>query len=296
MKLQEKSYGIQLIVLALFMLGGLLLFSSIGSLIVLLIYHTPSIMDAADPVTAIRITQAFTTIGTFLLPALLFAYCQNRQLFNYNSANSLPDFSMTIITFVVSVTLLPIVSVLSSFNMQIMPQEGVIAEFIRNLEDAANHILEVVTSRRGTWDLVANILVFAVLAGVCEEFLFQGTLQPLMTRWTRNPHVGILLTAFIFSVLHFQFYGFIPRFALGVYLGYLFYWSHSLWLPVLAHVMHNALSIIADYSLQGRGIDTDNLKFTDLHGALPVLISCTLVSAMGIVFLWRTYKDTQPQE
>ncbi|MCR4826011.1 MAG: CPBP family intramembrane metalloprotease [Bacteroidales bacterium] len=293
MKLQEKPCWIQLVVLALFMVGGMLLFSSFGSLIVLLIYHTPSIFEASDPVTAIRISQTFTTIGAFLLPALLFAYCQNRQCFQYNAANRKPEFSMTIIVLILSITLLPVVSMLSLFNMQIMPQEGAVAEFMRNLEDAANHILEMVTSRRSTWDLVANILVFALLAGLCEEFLFQGALQPLMTKWTRNPHVGILLTALIFSTLHFQFYGFIPRFALGVYLGYLFYWSRSLWLPVVAHVMHNALSILTDYTLQGRGIDTDNLQFTDLHGAIPIVISCTLVSAMGIVFLWRTFRDNE---
>ncbi len=296
MKLQEKPYWIQFIVLALFMTGGMLLFSSLASLVILIIYHTPSMLEASDPITAIRISQSLATIGAFLLPALLFAYCQERQCFQYNAANRLPDFSMTIIVLVVSVTLLPVVSVLSMFNMQIMPQEGVVAEFMRNFEDAANQILDMVTSRRNNSDLIANIVVFAVLAGVCEEFLFQGSLQPLMTKWCRNPHVGILLTAFIFSTLHFQFYGFIPRFALGVYLGYLLYWSRSLWLPILAHVMHNAISILADYTLQGRGIDTDNLKFTDLNGVMPIIISCTLVSAMGIVFLWRTYKDSQPQK
>ena len=296
MKLQEKPYWIQLIVLALFMTGGMLLFSSLASLVILIIYHTPSMLEASDPITAIRISQSLATIGAFLLPALLFAYCQERQCFQYNAANRLPDFSMTIIVLVVSITLLPVVSVLSMFNMQIMPQEGVVAEFMRNFEDAANQILDMVTSRRNNSDLIANIVVFAVLAGVCEEFLFQGSLQPLMTKWCRNPHVGILLTAFIFSTLHFQFYGFIPRFALGVYLGYLLYWSRSLWLPILAHVMHNAISILADYTLQGRGIDTDNLKFTDLNGVMPIIISCTLVSAMGIVFLWRTYKDSQPQK
>ena len=279
--------------LVLFMIGGLLLFSSIGSLIVLLIYHTPSTLEASDPVTAIRISQAFASIGTFLLPVLLFAYCQNRQCFQYNAANRKPEFSMTIIVLILSVTLLPIVSTLSTFNIRIMPQEGTVAEFLRDLEDTANYFLEMVTSRRSTWDLVANILAFAVLAGLCEEFFFQGALQPLMTKWTRNPHVGILITAFIFSTLHLQFYGFIPRFALGVYLGYLFYWSRSIWLPVVAHVMHNALAILTDYALQGRGIDTDNLEFTELHGAIPIIISCTLVSAMGIVFLWRTFRDSE---
>lgn len=291
MQLQQKSYWIQLLVLALFMIGGLLIFSSLGELIILLIYHTPNMLEASDPVTAIRITQMLTTIGAFLIPALLFAYCQDRMWFNYNAANRKPPYSMTNIVLILSITLLPIVGVLSAFNQNIMPQEGAVAEFMRNMEEAANQILELVTRQHTTWDLIANLLIFAVLAGVCEEFFFQGALQPLMMKWTKNPHIGILITALIFSALHFQFYGFIPRFVLGVYLGYLFFWSRSLWLPILAHVLHNALSILIDYTLQGRGIDTDNLQFTDVRGSIPTAISCTLVSAMAIVYLWRTYRD-----
>ena len=273
------------------MLGGLLISSALGELAILLIYGTPMMLEASDPVTAIRISQTFVTIGTFLIPSLLFAYCQNRQWFDYNAANRRPPQSMINMVLILSMTLLPVVGMLSSFNQNIMPQEGTIAEFMRNLEEAANDILKLVTSQRSSWDLISNIMVFAVLAGICEEFLFQGALQPLMMKWTKNPHVGILLTAFIFSVLHFQFYGFIPRFMLGVYLGYLFYWSRSLWLPILAHILHNALSILIDFTLQGRGIDTDNMQFTDVHGSIPVTIACTLASAMAIVYIWRTYKD-----
>lgn len=291
MRLREKTYWIQLIVLALFMLGGMLVFSSLGTLIVMLLYHTPNMLEASDPVTAIRITQALTTIGAFLVPALLFAYCQNRQWFDYNAANRRPNQTMVNMVLILSVTLLPVVGVLSAFNQSIMPQEGSVAEFMRDMEEAANHILELVTSQRSSWDLISNILVFAVLASICEEFFFQGSLQPLLMNWSKNPHVGILLTALIFSALHFQFYGFIPRLLLGVYLGYLFYWSRSLWLPILAHVLHNALSIMVDYTLQGRGIDTDNMQYTDVHGSLPTAAACALISAMAIVYIWRIYRD-----
>ena len=291
MRLREKPYWIQLIVLVLFMLGGMLVFSSLGTVIIMLLYHTPQMLEASDPVTAIRISQTLTTIGTFLVPALLFAYCQNRQWFDYNAANRRPKQSMVNMVLILSITLLPVVGVLASFNEFIMPQEGAMAEFMRDMEEAANHILELVTTQRSSWDLIANLLVFAVLAGVCEEFFFQGSLQPLLMNWTKNPHVGILLTALIFSVLHFQFYGFIPRFLLGVYLGYLFYWSRSLWLPILAHVLHNALTILMDFTLQGRGIDTNNMQFTDMRGALPMAAACTLVSATAIVYVWRIYRD-----
>lgn len=291
MRLREKPYWAQLIVLALFTLGGMLLSSALGELIILLLYHTPQMLEASDPVTAIRLSQTLVTIGTFLVPSLLFAYCYNRQWFDYNAANRRPKQSMIIIVLILSVTLLPVVGVLSAFNQHIMPQEGSVAEFMRDMEEAANHILELVTSQRGTWDLISNLLVFAVLAGVCEEFFFQGALQPLLTNWMKNPHIAILLTALIFSALHFQFYGFIPRFLLGVYLGYLFYWSRSLWLPILAHVLHNALSLLVDFTLQGRGIDTDNMQFTEVRGSLPTAAACALVSAMAIVYLWRIYRD-----
>ncbi len=258
-----------------------------------MIYHTPDMLDAADPATAIRLTQAITTVGMWLVPSLLFAYCQDRQWFGYNAADRRPKQSMVNMVLILSVTLLPVVGVLSSFNQHIMPQEGSVAGFMRHLEEAAEAILQVVTSQRDSWSLISNLLVFAVLAGVCEEFFFQGALQPLLMNWTKNPHVGILLTALIFSTMHFQFYGFIPRFALGLYLGYLLYWSRSLWLPILAHVLHNALSLLVDYTLQGRGIDTDNLQYTDVRGSLPLAAVCTLVSAMAIVYLWRTYRDGQ---
>lgn len=292
MRLRKKPYWIQLLVLALFMIGGMLISTSLSELLILLIYHTPSMLEASDPVTAIRLSQTIITIGTFLLPALLFAYCQDRQWFNYNAANRKPPYSMTNIVLILSITLLPVVGILSAFNQSIMPQEGTVAEFMRDLEESAEHILEIVTSQRSTWDLISNLLTFAVLAGICEEFFFQGALQPLLTRWTNNPHLGILITALIFSALHFQFYGFIPRFMLGLYLGYLFFWSRSLWLPILAHVLHNALSLLVDYTLQGRGIDTNNMQFTDVRGSIPTAITCTLVSAMAIVFLWRTYRES----
>lgn len=163
-----------MLVLGLFMLGGLLISSALGELVILLIYGTPMMLEASDPVTAIRISQTFVTIGTFLIPSLLFAYCQNRQWFDYNAANRRPPQSMINMVLILSMTLLPVVGMLSSFNQNIMPQEGTIAEFMRNLEEAANDILKLVTSQRSSWDLISNIMVFAVLAGICEEFLFQG--------------------------------------------------------------------------------------------------------------------------
>ena len=79
--------------------------------------------------------------------------------------------------------------------------------------------------------------------------IFRGYLQQITARWLKNPHIAILITAFLFSLIHLHFQGMIPRFVLGVLLGYLYYWSCNLWLPILAHFVNNAQAIIFSYPL-----------------------------------------------
>lgn len=89
-----------------------------------------------------------------------------------------------------------------------------------------------------------NVLVMAVLAGVGEELLFRGVLQRVIVQGTRSVHAGVWLTAVLFSAVHLQFFGFVPRMVLGALLGYLFVWSRNLWVPVAAHVFNNLCVIL----------------------------------------------------
>ncbi len=96
-----------------------------------------------------------------------------------------------------------------------------------------------------TWGgFLSNILVIALLAGIGEELLFRGVLQKILIKWTGNIHTGILITAILFSAIHLQFFGFIPRMVLGALLGYLYVWSRSLWVPITAHALNNAWVVI----------------------------------------------------
>ncbi len=289
--LNKKTYLTQFFVLLILTFGGLLLSSTLGVVITVIIYGTPNILETCEPATAIRITQTIVSLGTFILPALLFSFMQDKKWFSYNFANRKPHPSFVNTVLILSFTILPIVGLTTVFNENIMPTEGTLFEWMKNTENNANNIIKILTSQQTSWALISNLLVLALIPGICEEFLFQGALQPLLTYWTKNPHIGIFVTAFIFSTIHLQFYGFIPRFFLGLYLGYLLYWSKSLWLPILAHTLHNGLSILIEFTLQGRGIDTNSMKYTDVHGIIPVALCCILITAMGIVFMWRTHKD-----
>ena len=100
-------------------------------------------------------------------------------------------------------------------------------------------------------DLVFNLLVIAIIPAIGEELFFRGYLQQKLIKWNRSPHIGIIITAILFSIIHFQFSGLIPRFILGVLLGYIFYWSSSLWIPIIAHFVNNAQVLIIAYVNKG---------------------------------------------
>src|SRR5690606_1514724 len=96
-------------------------------------------------------------------------------------------------------------------------------------------------------ELILGILVIGVLAGIGEEYLFRGILQPKLQIYTGNAHAGIWITAIIFSTIHFQFYGFLPRMMLGALFGYLYLYSGSLVYPILAHILDNTFTVVAVY-------------------------------------------------
>lgn len=284
--------------LLLFIVAGTIIFSALGQLITYSIYGTLDPNTASNPAAHLRITQAIASIGAFLSPALLFAFCQDGKWFSYNDADKKPHYLLTNVVLILSITLLPVVAVIAQWNaaMQLPECFSGLEQWMRNMQDLMDDAMRKLTAQHTTQNLIGNLFVLGFLPALCEEFLFQGTVQAFLTKWSKKPHLAIWITAFIFSSIHFEFYGFVPRLLLGAYLGYLFFWSRSLWLPILAHFLHNALSIIIDYTMQGRGIMLDDIKFTDIHGAVPLTVSCALVSAMGLIFLWRTQKELNYSE
>ena len=114
-------------------------------------------------------------------------------------------------------------------------------------------------SFENNFEYLIGIIAIAIIPGFCEEYFFRGVLQKNLNLLLKNAHIAILLSSLLFSAFHLQFYGFFPRFFLGVFFGYLFYWSGSLMYPVIAHALNNFLSLTVFYAassgLFGEDID-----------------------------------------
>jgi membrane protease YdiL (CAAX protease family) len=177
---------------------------------------------------------------------------------------------------------LPGINLLASLNALIpMPQ------WANDLEQKALEITKALLTTKYLCVYLANIFVIAVLPALGEELFFRGVLQPFATKLVRNSFWGIFITAFIFSAIHFQFQGFIPRLALGVMFGYLYLWSGSLWVPIAAHFVNNASATTIFYLIGQSKLPANTENIGELNqlwaiGALSIVAASTLG-----YYLWK---------
>jgi uncharacterized protein len=190
-------------------------------------------------VNYLKLMQLFSGVGLFITPTLFYAYLTN---FNFKFFKISRQNTILVIAIMMLIT--PFIGLLLEWNMMIPLPEWLL-QFDVNSEAIVTAFLKMDT----IWDLFYTILVIAVVPAIGEELLFRGYLQQKLGNWLSNPHTAILITAFLFSAIHFHFQGMIPRFVLGVLLGYLFYWSNSLWLPILGHFVNNAQAVIFSFPL-----------------------------------------------
>jgi membrane protease YdiL (CAAX protease family) len=152
-------------------------------------------------------------------------------------------------------------------------------DWMRNSENQANDITRAFLSSKGPDGLLGNLFIVAFLPAIGEELLFRGLLQQLIRKMTGSSHMGIWITAAVFSALHLQFFGFLPRLLLGALFGYLLEWTGSLWLPIIAHFINNATGVLV-FFFTGEGLEPDQTE-------LPVFSDSTFLWALASgVVLW----------
>ena len=149
-------------------------------------------------------------------------------------------------------------------------------------EKQLESLTEYLVSFESNYEFVVGILTIAIIPGFCEEYFFRGVLQKNLRLILKNPHIAIFISAFLFSAFHLQFYGFFPRFFLGLLFGYFFYWSNSLIYPVIAHALNNFLSLSTFYFAK-KGLFGDSINFSiNSSPDIPVF----LILFSFIVFLY----------
>ncbi|MCF8370381.1 MAG: CPBP family intramembrane metalloprotease [Bacteroidales bacterium] len=206
-------------------------------------------LAVSENVAVAKYFQILNSLGMFVIPPFIIAKMFDGNAGNYLAINKTPRLTTVILTGLAMVAALPIIGYTAEINAKISLPGGLhaIEEWMRNMEEAALD-MTVKLLRMDTFsDFLINMLMIALIPALGEELLFRGVIQRILGEWARNHLIAILITAFLFSAFHMQFMSFLPRFLLGIYLGYLLVWTKNIWLPIIAHFVNNAGAVIYYY-------------------------------------------------
>lgn len=253
--------------------------------------------DFTNPETLnfLKYIQIINQIGLFILPPLLFAYWASRKIASYLRLNIRPQLKMMLVSTAIIFVALPFISWLGEINRNFNLPESLagIESWMKTMELEANELIIAFLRVKGLSGMLFNLFMIAIIPAIGEEFLFRGVVLRLFKEWTKNVHLAVLISAILFSALHLQFYGFLPRLMLGILLGYMFVWSGSLWLPMLIHFINNGFAIVYIYvtdSMELINSDVESIGSSD-SAFVTVASAVFLVFLMLIMYKW--YQDRQ---
>ncbi len=271
----------------------LILFSFVGSLAVSLLMGGFTLMFSTfeNGVWYYRLSILLQDVLMFFLPAYYAcAKISDNPLQTMELKRNLRfprDIFYTVLIFVTSYFA---TSVLAQWNSQItFPDSMKFLEIrVKEMEDTALRTTHLLLSGKSFIDLILNLLLIGAAAAFVEEVFFRGALQRIIIGWLGNKHLGVWVSAFIFSAIHLQFYGFFPRLFLGVVLGYLFLYSRNLWIPILFHFLNNAFVVIVRFFSDEQGFlqQMENMEVTWISWAIFALSLWCTFSA------FKKYKNT----
>ncbi len=240
---------------------------------------------------ALLFIQTIWALGTFCIPIFLVAKQLNEPFAQFTQMNR----SGSLLFFISAPVLLLAVNPLLTFtvqlneNMQLPEALYWLENWMKGAEQSAAELTEAILYSEGTVMLVVKLLVIALIPGICEELLFRAGLQQLLLRKTNRVHLAVWVSAAIFSAIHFQFYGFLPRMLLGGVLGYLMVYSGSLWPGIIFHFMNNATAVVIGHF----HLDKSNVALLSEDYSYPwyATVLSILITAATVVY-WAKKKTS----
>lgn len=238
---------------------------------------------------------AFTRIGAVMqdifmlvLPAVATAVLVTRRPATLLGVDRAPGLWPVVLTVCTMIVASPLMDVIIKWNASISFPESLstLEQSLRSAEQRASQAVEVIFGPHSAGNLVISLLIIGVLAGFSEELFFRGAMQRLLQSAPVPGWGAVWITAAIFSLIHFQAFGFVPRLLLGAYFGYLMLWSGSVWLPVIAHTVNNSLYVILRYTT-GSG----ELDIADSSASWLTVASSAMLTAVGLWLLRSRLKS-----
>ncbi|MEK0413736.1 MAG: hypothetical protein RL070_1224 [Bacteroidota bacterium] len=285
---QTYSYPVQFIflmgLLGVFMILGTFLLTIVGSQILHCKWlEVPVLLNLPANAGLSKILNLGATFIAFLFPAIIFTRINKKEsqtTFEALGFATIGDPKLLLYTLPITYGGILLSGSLAEINQHIYLPSSLL-EQAKALEHTYKTLMLNMARMNNVQDYITALFVMALAPAIFEEILFRSTVQPLFIGWTKNVWVGIIITSIFFSAIHFSFFGFLSRTALGILLGLLFYYSKNIWLSIFMHFLNNGLIVTQLYIVakQGKSIE----KAMDENIAV-------WWGVIGLIVLWFSFK------
>ena len=269
----------------------------LGCIFLLSMFAAGSMFVFEQPlsVTSLKWIQLFQSAAMFLLPPLCMAYLWAKAPMKWLKVDNFQSFKVSSMAILLMLVALPAINLLADINQQMALPTFLepLETWMKTQEETAKQLTEQFLSVTTYSGLIINILLMALLPAVAEELTFRGVLQRLFQgsnvsdfHTVKVPHIAIWVTAILFSAIHMQFYGFLPRMLMGALFGYMLVWTGSLWVPILMHFTNNAMAVILYFVATRAGWDMEKVDAIGTGDTLWLGI-VSIVLTIGGIYAFR---------
>jgi membrane protease YdiL (CAAX protease family) len=293
MALRGKMEQSHLMAKIMVWLGCIFVMFSVTALVIALVTQGKPLSD----INTLKWMQFLQTIALFLLPSLMLAYLCAQAPVSWLQLDRKVDRKVFLWAVGIMLVALPAINLLADINQQMVLPTWLsgVEEWMKSKEAEAEWLTKQFMSATTIGGLLVNLYLMAVLPAVSEEITFRGVLQQLfqgskvsMIQGSKVSHLAIWCTAIIFSAIHMQFYGFIPRMLLGALFGYMFVWTGSLWVPMLMHFVNNGMAVLLYYIANRAAWDMDKVDAVGTGNTLWLGVVSLVLTIVGIYMFRRS--------
>ena len=288
MALRGKMENSHVMAKIILWLGCIFVMFSLTVLVIALITQGNPLSD----INTLKWIQLLQTITLFLLPSLILAYMCAKAPFSWLQLDKKADWKVFLWAVGIMLVALPAINMLAQWNQHMVLPTWLsgLEEWMKSKEAEAEWLTKQFMSATTVSALLVNLFLMAVLPALSEEITFRGVLQRLLSpkNSSLNSHLSIWLTAIIFSAIHMQFYGFVPRMLMGALFGYMFVWTGSLWVPMLMHFVNNGMAVLLYFLANKAGWDMDEVDAIGTNETLWLGIVSLVLTIVGIYAFRRS--------
>lgn len=238
-------------------------------------------------IVGLKILNSLALVFVLLLPAFLFAYLTHPLPLTYLKMNKGATIQHWLIALLLIIVSMPAVNLLESIS-SLIPLNDTFNAMEEKYVISSNAMVKGTTMP----EFLLTVISICFLPALIEEIFFRGCLQNvLLTSFKNSPFTAILISATIFSIMHGQMSGLIPRIFLGLILGLAYFYSGSLWVSISIHFLNNFIAVFFVFLYNKHLVSFNIMKVSDT----PIwigMVSLVLTLAL-LYYFYKTRKEYQ---